>query len=151
VHHEIFKFFRHSFLELFNSSKAYFKRADSDVYYTREEYEALPLEEAFRATFPALDTSNWKTVLAKGDLDYRQMIYQLRIKSLTGYMEACHFCSDKRCEGCPLPYTPQFSYQDLLAKLETTGNNSFYGEGRGKKDIIIEVVWNQAIEKPFFA
>ena len=45
------------------------------------------------------------------------------------------------------------TYSDLLSKIDQKSNNSFYGDAsfRGKKDVIIEVVWNQAIEKPFFA
>lgn len=32
------------------------------------------------------------------------MPYVIRIKNMAGYMDACHFCGDKRCEGCPLPF-----------------------------------------------
>lgn len=70
-------------------------------------------------------------------------------------MEPCYFCGDKRCEGCPLPYSTEMTYSDLLSKIDQKSNNSFYGDAafRGKKDVIIEVVWNQAIgiEKAFFA
>ena len=44
-------------------------------YYSKEEYEALPLEEAFHVTLPALGTENWKTALTEAGLDFRAMIY----------------------------------------------------------------------------
>jgi len=36
---------------------------------------------------------------------------------MTGYMEACHFCGDRKCDGCPLPFTESVSYRDLLGKI----------------------------------
>lgn len=67
-------------------------------------------------------------------------------------MEACNFCEDKRCEGCPLPYTEDMIYGDLLGKIGITTNSSFYSDGykRGKQDVIFDVVWNMKIDKDFF-
>ena len=67
-------------------------------------------------------------------------------------MEACNFCEDKRCEGCPLPFTEEITYSDLLGKIGVTTNSSFYNDGykRGKQDVIFEIVWNMKIEKSFF-
>ena len=80
------------------------------------------------------------------------MVYSLRIKNLTGYMEACHFCADKRCEGCPLPFDKNTTYADLMAKIGVNSNVSFYNNDykRGKQDLILEIVWNSKIEKPFY-
>lgn len=52
-------------------------------------------------------------------------------------MESCFFCGDKRCEGCPLPYSDEIKFEDLLKKIGSPSNESFYLEGynRGKKDI----------------
>ena len=72
---------------------------------------------------------------------------------MTGYMEACHFCGDKRCEGCPLPFDANLTYNDLLIKVGTSGNDSFYGTDgykRGKLDIILDVVWNARTTNEFF-
>ena len=72
---------------------------------------------------------------------------------MTGYMEACHFCGDKRCEGCPLPFDSAQTYNDLLIKVGTSGNDSFYGSDaykRGKQDIVFEIVWNARIPIDFF-
>lgn len=121
---------------------------------TLEEFDALTDEQAFSVVFPALSEVTWKTVLSKNDNLITDLPYCLRIKNLTGYMESCYFCGDKRCEsGCPLPYTDDVTYGDLLQKLGQTSNDSFFGESyhRGKKDITIESVWCQSITKEFFA
>lgn len=67
-------------------------------------------------------------------------------------MESCHFCQDKRCEGCPVPFSEDLTYNDLLMKIGITSNSSFYNDGfkRGKQDVMFEVVWNSKIEKGFF-
>ena len=88
---------------------------------------------------------NWKNLLSKNDLDIKQALYCLRIKNMTGYMDPCHWCGDRRCEGCPLPFDPNLAYNDYLIKLGSSGNDSFYVNDaykRGKQDIILEVVWN---------
>ena len=88
---------------------------------------------------------NWKNLLSKNDLDIKQALYCLRIKNMTGYMDPCHWCGDRRCEGCPLPFDSNLAYNDYLIKLGSSGNDSFYVNDaykRGKQDIILEVVWN---------
>jgi hypothetical protein len=71
---------------------------------------------------------------------------------MSGYMESCHFCGDKRCDGCPLPYDKNLTFKDLMMKIGIDSNISFYSEGykRGKNDVILEIVWNTKIEKSFF-
>lgn len=68
-------------------------------------------------------------------------------------MEACHYCGDKRCEGCPLPFSKDLTVRDLLMKIGVENNISFYKEDyykRGKQDVILEIVWHNKIEKAFF-
>ena len=100
VHFEIFKYFRKSLVKFYtvDGLKNPFKAA------TREEFEALSDQDAFQMIFPTLTTENWKNLLSKNDLDIKEALYTLRIKNMTGYMESCQFCGDKRCEGCPLPF-----------------------------------------------
>jgi hypothetical protein len=73
---------------------------------------------------------------------------------MTGYMEPCHFCDDRRCDGCPLPFTSEVVYNDLLTKAGITTNVSFYPNfdtyKRGKHDLILEVVWNSRVPPEFF-
>jgi hypothetical protein len=45
---------------------------------------------------------------------------------MTGYMDPCHWCGDRRCEVCPLPFDPNLAYNDYLIKLGSSGNDSFY-------------------------
>ena len=75
------------------------------------------MEEKFQSAFPDLTEENWKTLLPKNDLDITQVLYSPRLKNLSGYMDACHFCYDKKCEGCPLPYDEEQTFNDLLKKL----------------------------------
>jgi len=71
---------------------------------------------------------------------------------MTGYMESCHFCSDKKCEGCPLPFDKDITYNDFLIKIGAESNTSFFTEGykRGKNDVVFDIVWSTKIEKGFF-
>ena len=68
-------------------------------------------------------------------------------------MESCYYCADKKCEGCPLPYTDEIKYEDLLRKIGQPSNESFYLDGynRGKKDIQLETIWNSTIDKTFYS
>ena len=43
-------------------------------------------------------------------MDYTTMPYILRLKNISGYMDPCCYCGDKRCEGCPLPFTDEMTY-----------------------------------------
>ena len=91
--------------------------------------------------------------MGKNDLDINEGIYSLRIKNMSGYMESCQFCGDKRCEGCPVPFSSRLTLKDLLTKLGVESNVSFFndlGLKRGKQDITLEVVWNNRLEKSLF-
>lgn len=100
---------------------------------TREEWESLTDEEAFKVAFPELSEGNWKELLSKNDLEIRQAVYCLRVKNMTGYMEPCHWCQDRRCDGCPLPFVENITYNDLLIKLGSSSNDSFYSSDAYKR------------------
>lgn len=73
---------------------------------------------------------------------------------MTGYMEACHWCLDRRCDGCPLPFVSDMTYNDLLIKLGSSSNDSYYASDaykRGKQDVILDVVWSQRTQADFFS
>lgn len=91
-------------------------------------------------------------LLNKTDFSLHEALYCLKLKNMAGYLEACHFCNDKRCSGCPVPFDKNLTLNDLLIKIGVTNNNSFFTEGykRGKNDVIFEIVWNNKIEKSFF-
>ena len=84
--------------------------------------------EQFSTVFSCLNEDNWKDILSKDDFDVAELPYALRIKNIAGYMEACHFCGDKRCDGCPLPFTDKMKYKDLLDNVGIKTNASFYSE-----------------------
>lgn len=65
-------------------------------------------------------------------------------------MQNCYFCDDRKCEGCPLPYTDEFTYADFLRKLDVNTNESFYSDNnqiKGKKDIILDIVFSREFKK----
>ena len=68
---------------------------------------------------------------------------------MSGYMEACQYCNDKKCDGCPLPFNKDLTYNDLLIKLGVDSNVSFYNDSykRGKSDVIFDIVWHQKVDK----
>jgi hypothetical protein len=68
-------------------------------------------------------------------------------------MEPCTFCGDKRCDGCPVPFTNERTYNDLLKGLHVTSNNSFYSDDysrKGRKDVIIELIFSKQIHKSLY-
>lgn len=65
----------------------------------------MNLKDQFGSVFGGLTENNWKEVLGKIDVDIKDVPYALKIKNISGYMEPCVFCKDKKCDGCPLPYT----------------------------------------------
>lgn len=65
-------------------------------------------------------------------------------------MEECNYCGDKRCDGCPLPFTDKKTYGDLLNSLHVPTNHSFYFDEyskKGRKDVIIELIFSKDISE----
>eukprot|EP00347_Sterkiella_histriomuscorum_P018454 403345455 len=152
VHLEVLNFFLGNFINLFKDQLTIFKKIQSVGLYTMEEFDQLSLEEKFQVIFPILNEENWQDVLRRNDLNIQDCLYTLRLKNLSGYMETCRFCGDKKCEGCPVPLSRNMTLQDFMMKIGIENNISFYTEGykRGKNDVIFEIVWNPKIEKQFF-
>jgi len=67
--------------------------------------------------FPSLTEENWKELLSKTEFTLSEALYIPKLKNLAGYMESCHFCGDKRCDGCPLPFDSKLTVNDLFIKL----------------------------------
>eukprot|EP00347_Sterkiella_histriomuscorum_P023008 403336310 len=152
VHLEVLNFFLCNFFNLYKDQQTIFKKIQSEGLYTMEEFDQLSLEEKFQVIFPILNEENWQDVLRRNDLNIQDCLYTLRLKNLSGYMETCLFCGDKKCEGCPVPLSRNMTLQDFIMKIGIENNISFYTEGykRGKNDVIFEIVWNPKIEKQFF-
>lgn len=69
-------------------------------------------------------------------------------------MEECKFCGDKKCEGCPLPYTDKIKYEELLSRMKILGNESFFIDNyssRGRNEIILEMAWAKSVKMDVFA
>lgn len=124
----------------------------TDFHYSKEEFEELSLEQQFQTVFSGLREDNWREFLKRNDIPLNEALYSLRLKNMSGYMEACHFCGDKRCEGCPVPFDKNITLGDFLIKLGVKSNVSFYNDGykRGKNDVVIEIVWSNKIDKQYF-
>ena len=41
---------------------------------------------------------------------YTNMPYILRLKNISAHNNPCFYCGDKKCEGCPLPFTDEIIY-----------------------------------------
>jgi len=50
------------------------------------------------------------------------MPYALKLKNITGYNEECFYCGDKKCDGCPVPFLSDETYENLLKKVGVTSN-----------------------------
>lgn len=77
VHLEIFKFFKDAFLgQLYDKAhrvpfiKVSMDEEEHGKYLSKDEFEALSLEEQFQSAFHILNDKNWKEFLAKNDLDF---------------------------------------------------------------------------------
>lgn len=102
------------------------------------------MEQKFAVCFPNLTEENWKQYLLKNDLALIDNLYSLRIKNQSGYNEACQFCGDKRCEGCPIPFDKNITVKDYMRRMGIESNVSFYNADswkRGKSDMILELIW----------
>ncbi len=76
------------------------------------------------------------------------MPYKLQFKNVSSYWEVCTHCGVSRCSGCPVPYN-NTQIKELLARLELTTNDSFFTKKCGK-ELIVQVVWHQDINKQLF-
>jgi hypothetical protein len=65
-------------------------------------------------------------------------------------MQECHFCQSSNCrQHCLLPYDPNQTLLDMLHKIGVEDNVSFYGEKRGKNDLILNLIWHRSFESFF--
>lgn len=156
LHLEVFKFFSgrlHILIDVQKNLPLILNEEGEIKHLSMEEFEALSLEQKFKVFFPTLNEENWKDLLSKTtDFKFEEALYLLKLKNMSGYMESCHFCGDKKCDGCPVPFDSKLTVNDLFIKLGITSNDSFYSDGykRGKNDVIIEICWNPKTEKTFF-
>ena len=102
--------------------------------------------------FAGLNQENWKAFMTRVEFSLTEALYMVKLKNMSGYMESCHYCTDKRCDGCPLPFVEDITVKDYLDRLNIESNVSFYADGykKGKQDMIFDIIWNNKIEKSFF-
>jgi hypothetical protein len=50
---------------------------------------------------------------------------------------------------CTLPYDANMTVLDMLHKIGVEDNHSFYGDKRGKNDLILNLIWQRNFEGPF--
>ena len=76
------------------------------------------------------------------------MPYMLHIENNSGYGQDCHFCNDRFCRSsCALPFTSKQTVLDILHKVGVEDNISFYGNKKGKSDLILNLHWNSEFDK----
>ena len=62
----------------------------------------------------------------------------------------CNWCGQQSCRNsCPLPYNSNMTVLDMLHKIGVEDNISFYGDNRGKSDLVIDMVWSERFRKSF--
>jgi hypothetical protein len=61
-----------------------------------------------------LNEENWNQELRKENFTPSQFLYALKFKDITGYNENCVYCDDRRCNGCPVPYSETLTYGEIL-------------------------------------
>mmetsp|Transcript_38637 Transcript_38637/g.58801 ORF Transcript_38637/g.58801 Transcript_38637/m.58801 type:complete len:332 (-) Transcript_38637:391-1386(-) len=164
MHHQMFLYLRDILVKWYedvaekgesdkSKQKPAYRHPTTGEVLTLQDLEQLikegPLEEQFKAFFPKLSEENWKDQLSEKYFAQDVMPYQLKIENNSGYGRTCYFCSNSRCsKNCPLPYTTTATVLDMLHKTGSEDNISFYGGGKGKRDFIINLVWQHDFEKP---
>ena len=65
-------------------------------------------------------------------------------------MEDCHFCGRSNCRNnCPVQYTSKVTVLDMLHRIGVEDNVSFYGGSKGKRDFILNILWQRDFEDAF--
>lgn len=120
-----------------------------DAAKVQELFGLNDLKQQFEAFFPGLKEENWEEVLNARHYPLKGMPYQLKLENTSGYMEDCHFCNNRSCRvNCPCPYSSKMTVLDLLHKIGVEDNVSFY-DNRGKRDVILSIVWHSDFEDTF--
>jgi len=102
-----------------------------------------PLEKSFAAFFPTLNEQNWEQVLSQKMWSLSDLPYLLKLENMTSYYEKCHYCAKDNCRNnCPVPFDSNLTVLDLLHKLGSEDNVSYFDSGKGKKDVVLNVVFN---------
>lgn len=65
-------------------------------------------------------------------------------------MQPCNWCNKNTCRSsCGLPYTDNQTVIDLLNKIGVDDNISYYGDNRGRHDLILNMYWSEYFDKLF--
>ena len=144
VHHQIFNFLKGVISIWYDLSKTDDARSkgiinppfktssidenEEETLLTKDAFMRLTLQDQFKAAFSSLTEDNWQEILKKDEFNTSDLLYSLRIKNIAGYNQDCPFCKDRRCDGCPLPYTDKLTYKELLKNADIESNDSFFSE-----------------------
>ena len=65
-------------------------------------------------------------------------------------MQPCNWCGSTSCRNnCQLPYSESLTVLDMLNKIGVDDNVSFYGDNKGKHDLVIDSIWADTFSKNF--
>lgn len=169
LHWNVFRYFRDLFvrwLQDFKDQGTSVRSTQQPVYRKPGSKEVLTydslmdmiekdsLETQFKSFFPTVTEANWQQVFdTKARFGANETPYHLKIENNRSYgigMQPCNWCAQTSCRNnCPLPYSEQLTVLDMLNKIGVDDNESFYGDNRGKHDLILDMVWAESFQKQF--
>lgn len=77
-----------------------------------------------------------------------EMLYKLMVENNSSYSQDCHFCGNYHCrKHCPVPFRDDMTVLDMLHKVGSEDNISYYSSGQGKSDFILNIVWHEDFQK----
>lgn len=110
--------------------------------------------KAFELLFPGLIEN--KVEQDQETWDLSEMPYKLSFKAIKNTSTyKCTFCAQGMCDDCLVPYSDKMTIKQVMEQVKIDGNtNHFksqsYYAGAGEKDLQVNLVWHQDIEKRLF-
>ena len=156
LHLEFFKLFHDLGFRFFEKIQAGEARRSHRFRYTNAEganvttemFEAMSYQEQYDLLFSKLNENNWKEVMSQKVWNVDEMIYKLMVENNSSYAQDCHFCGNYHCrKHCPVPFREDMTVLDMLNKVGADDNISYYNNGNGKHDFILNIVWHEDFQK----
>lgn len=110
-------------------------------------------DECFAMTFPGLVPNGKISTNPDDGFFLKDKPYALLFKNVAGTWNACDYCGQNKCGGCPVPYTDETTIGMVLETIKQESANTFYSQNqkiRGK-EFILNIAWHQDINKSLFS
>lgn len=107
----------------------------ADKPFTKKNFDALSLEDAYKLCMKgilkeatAADNSTGIIQGTDGVFEVEDMPYEIYFKNVAGYYEDCHFCGQRNCSNCAVPFTEAVTVEALLKNFGLTTNDTFFSD-----------------------